>query len=120
MHSGSFSILVVDDESIRTIRVLLFGDDYCCLTAASADQAMHLLSGRSFSLVLTDLKMPGASGFELCRMIKQVSPETIVLLMSSIKEPLCVGEAARCGASGYLVKSNDLLHIGSIVKSLLE
>ena len=121
MRNGRFSILIVDDdEPIREVLMWILGDEYCCSVAAGADQAMGLLSARSFSLVLADLKMPGASGFELCRAIKLATPETVVLLMSSINEPLCASEAAKCGASGYLVKSSDLFHIESIVKSLFE
>jgi len=120
MQADGFTILIVDDnEPAREMLAWVLGDDYPCRTAASAEQAVELLADNHFNLVLTDLQMPGASGLELCRTIKQTSPETIVLIMSSANPSQYFTEAMQCGASGYLTKPDDLLHIDRAVKSLL-
>jgi DNA-binding NtrC family response regulator len=120
MQANGTTILIVDDDkTVRSMLAWMLGDEYRCFTAGSAEEAMEILLDGRFKLVITDLNMPGASGFELCQGIKQTSPDTIVLMMSGQKDPQNVIEAVRCGASGYLIKPTDLLHIDRTVKSFL-
>lgn len=120
MRDGGIPILIVDDDkTVRSMLAWLLGDEYCCFTAGSAEEAKEMLSEGRFKLVITDLKMPGVSGFELCQNIKQMSPETIVLVMSGQKDAQNAIEAVQCGASDFLIKPADLLHIDRTVKSFL-
>jgi len=56
-------------------------------------------------LVLMDLRMPGMSGLEAIRMIKEEFPSTLVVVLSVSDDPQDFFEAIRCGAQGYLIKN---------------
>lgn len=92
-------VLVVDDfAGVRNFLVcLLSGHGYDTVGACDAVEALELLSTRRFDLLVTDVRMPGMSGFKLVRASKEVSPDTRVVLMTGAPE-VGVGEwAEACG-----------------------
>jgi DNA-binding NtrC family response regulator len=99
------SILVVDDESGQ--RQFISGSlakEYEVVTAANGLEASQLLSHRSFSLVITDERMPGMSGIELIRWIHEKSPETPVIVLTAYGSIETAVEAIKLGAEEYLTK----------------
>ena len=103
------SLLVVDDDAnIRQImRLLLESAGYRVFCAADGGEAIKLLSGRSFDLVLTDMLMPGSDGLELLAAVKKSGSNTRVLAMSGggmigVADYLKV--AKKLGAHGVLEK----------------
>lgn len=98
-------ILVVDDEPQirRVMRVILSGENYEVVEARSGDAA--LLRFREFlpDLVLLDLNMPGMSGLEACRAIRENSDVPIVVLTVRREEEEKV-EALDAGADDYVTK----------------
>jgi cyclic di-GMP phosphodiesterase len=112
MANKDVSILIIDDEEpIRRLLALYLSDDYTCVTAASAQEAMTLLTGGTFNLVMTDIAMPGTSGIELCQFINQVYPETVVIMVSGMTDINYAIDAMRQGAFDYVVKPFDLAHV---------
>ncbi len=107
-------ILVVDDEEpIRTLLARLLGaQGYDCVTAEDAAAARRLLSASSIALVLTDVKMPGASGFDLAHEIHLDYPDTAVVLVTGVDDRRFAEAALAQGAYGYVLKpfkENELL-----------
>ena len=99
------AILVVDDESAQ--RQLLSGSlsrDYNVVTAASALEATQLLSHRSFDLIITDERMPGMTGIELIRWVREHAPEIPVVVMTAYGSVETAVEAMKLGAEDYLTK----------------
>jgi two-component system KDP operon response regulator KdpE len=98
-------ILVVDDEPQirRVMRVILAGENYEVVEARSGEAA--LLRFREFlpDLVLLDLNMPGMSGLEACRTIRETSDVPIVVLTVRHEEEEKV-EALDAGADDYVTK----------------
>jgi two-component system KDP operon response regulator KdpE len=98
-------ILVVDDEPQirRVMRVILAGENYEIVEARSGEAA--LLRFREFlpDLVLLDLNMPGMSGLETCRAIRDTSDVPIVVLTVRHEEDEKV-EALDAGADDYVTK----------------
>jgi len=98
-------ILVVDDEPQirRVMRVILAGENYEVVEARSGEAA--LLRFREFlpELVLLDLNMPGMSGLETCRIIRETSDVPIVVLTVRHEEEQKV-EALDAGADDYVTK----------------
>jgi CheY-like chemotaxis protein len=91
-------ILCVDDDEIpRTFRKLILQKQgYEVVTASSGEQALEMLSGRSFDLVLTDQMMPGMVGTELTKRIKSSIPSMPVVIISGMNElPVDVSYADR-------------------------
>jgi len=92
-------VLVVDDfVAVRNFLVCLLNDQgYETVGAVDAVEALHLLSKRTFDLLVTDIRMPGMNGFELVRASKEMSPETHVVLMTGESEVGASEWAEACG-----------------------
>lgn len=109
MANSDISILLVDDEEpIRKLLAAYLSPTYSCVTAANADEATILLATTSFNLVLTDIRMPGTSGLELCQLIQSMCPETVVLMVSGQTEINYAIAAMQQGAFDYITKPFDL------------
>lgn len=111
------SVLIVDDdESVRNMLRIHLSSRYLCATAASAEEAVRLLKLNSFSIVLTDVIMPGVSGIELLRDITARYPETVVIIFSCIDRTQRVIDAVRLGAFDYLIKPVDFDVLDSTIE----
>lgn len=96
MAADSITILVVDDEKIpRELRSLILRKQgYQVVAAGSGKEALEMLAGGGFHLVLSDQVMPGMSGTELTKAIKAAQPAMPVILISGVNEiPLDAGYA---------------------------
>jgi len=114
-------ILIVDDEvEITAILSDLFEGQYDCTTAGSAEEALGLLFGREFELVVSDITMPGMSGLDMIPHIKQRSPNTVVVMISGMQTMESAIDALRLGAFDYLMKPFDLRQVEAVVKRALE
>lgn len=101
-------ILVVDDkENMRNLFVRLLSDDYDVSVVSDGAHAIAKLSNAVFDLVVTDVRMPGADGFEVLRAIKQSSPDTEVVLVTAYATVNSAVEAIKEGAYDYLEKPFD-------------
>jgi response regulator RpfG family c-di-GMP phosphodiesterase len=115
------AILVIDDEEpIRQLLVAYLSDNYRCVSAASASEAMTLLSGSSFNLVLSDINMPVTSGTELCQYINKAYPDTVVIMVSGMTDIAYAIEAMRRGAFDYITKPFDLGQVHVSVERALR
>ncbi|MGA7461330.1 MAG: response regulator [Candidatus Korobacteraceae bacterium] len=88
-------ILCVDDETVPLTlrRLVLEKSGFAVVPASSATEALDILKAQAVDLVLTDLLMPGLSGLELARKIKERSPALPIILLSGVNE---VPEDADC------------------------
>ena len=88
MAADSITILVVDDEKIpRALRSLILQKKgYRVVAAASGKEALELLVGGVFHLVLSDQMMPGMTGTELAKAIKSIRPAMPFILISGVNE----------------------------------
>ncbi len=78
-------MLIADDEqSMREWMSLLFkGEGYEVFTAHDGVAAKELLASEYIDLVLTDIRMPRLGGVELLKAVKEMAPETIVMMMTA-------------------------------------
>jgi cyclic di-GMP phosphodiesterase len=114
-------ILIVDDEvEITEILADLLSEEYDCLRAGSAEQALVLLHQNEFQLVISDITMPGMSGLEMIPHVKALSPETVVVMISGMQTVESAIGALRLGAFDYLMKPFDLRQVEAVVKRALE
>ena len=101
-------ILVVDDkENFLKLFERILGERYALSTAGSGTQALEKIAAEPFDLVLSDIRMPGADGFEVLRAVKRRSPRTQVILMTAFASVPKAVEAMREGAWDYLQKPFD-------------
>jgi two-component system response regulator AtoC len=114
-------VLVVDDkENIRKLLARILGESYDVTTAADGLGAIALLAAQHFDAVVTDLRMPGADGFEVLRVAKTRSPETEVIMMTAYATVPDAVEAMRQGAFDYLAKPFDPDDAALVVARALE
>src|SRR3712207_2825106 len=93
------SVLVVDDkENMLKLLTRILGEAYAMRTAEDGVRALSLVQGQRFDVVLTDISMPGADGFEVLRGVKQHSPGTEVILMTAYASVPKAVEAIKEGA----------------------
>jgi DNA-binding NtrC family response regulator len=100
------AILVADDEpGVReSLAEVLRDAGYAARTAADGTAALAALDEQEFSVVVTDLRMPGADGLAVLRRAHEVSPQTVVLVMTAHASVETAVDALRAGAADYLLK----------------
>jgi DNA-binding NarL/FixJ family response regulator len=101
-----YHILIVDDElPIRgLLKKILEKNDYRCRTAAGAVEARTVLKDQSFDLILCDIKMPGESGLDLIRYVRNAYPATAVIMVTAMDDPQEAQTALELGIYGYIIK----------------
>jgi DNA-binding response OmpR family regulator len=102
-------VLVVDDEgAIRySVSKTLQRVGYTVSEAASGEEALDAMKKDRYDVVLTDIRMPGLTGVELLKRIKEVAPDAIVILMTGYASLGTAVEALRLGAHDYLIKPSS-------------
>jgi two-component system response regulator AtoC len=114
-------VLVVDDkENIRKLLARILGESYDVTTAPDGNRAIALAAAQHFDAIVTDLRMPGADGFEVLRAAKARSPETEVVMMTAYATVPDAVEAMRRGAFDYLAKPFDPDDAALVVARALE
>ena len=114
-------VLVVDDDDvIRETLLELLAGNYQCQEASTAEEALRKLEAQPFDLVLTDVSMPGLSGSELLERVRELYPETPVIIMSGLSDQEQAHSLSSRGAFEYLLKPFRLEVVEESVKRALE
>lgn len=115
-------ILIVDDalDTAEVLRRNLELHGYAVSAAPGTAQAVELLTQRPVDLVLTDLKMPGASGLELIRHVRANYRDTDVLMITGYPSVETAVSAIRSGAVNYLAKPFTEQELLGAVRSALH
>lgn len=122
MTGRSEKILIIDDESrmCDSLAELLEGSGYRVQTTQSAPSAVELLKQEPFDLVITDIKMPELTGLDILKVVREIDPETIVILMTGYASLESALEAIKNGAFEYLLKPVEFTQLEISVRRGLE
>ncbi len=124
----SKSILVVDDQNeiLMVLGDMLSAIDYSykIYAAHSVEEALHKFNNQKCDLVITDIMMPGSSGFDLIRELRDISPETKILSMTGKAGFKSDAEAQKIAksmnADDILQKPFEFYDLADKVKTLLN
>jgi signal transduction histidine kinase len=116
------SILIVDDEEgLQTSLVTAFAvEGYHAAGAGSGSEALRIIRQETFDVALVDLRMPGMDGIALMKRMREVTPATVVILMTAGTTVESAVQALKGGASDYILKPFRLSEIFSAVERSLE
>jgi DNA-binding NtrC family response regulator len=110
----SHSVLIVEDEQVlrESLAGLLEAEGYCVLQAAHGEEAYRIVLEQPVDVVLSDVRMPEMDGMALLSHLRQLAPETPVIMVTAYGTVNSAVEAMRAGAWDYLLKPvqfDDLL-----------
>jgi putative two-component system response regulator len=99
-------VLVIDDEEpVRLLHGRMLKRLGCwCAMAGDPDQARRLLDEHEFALALIDVNLAGVTGLDLVRLIATQYPDTAMLMVTAVNDPLIADAALELGAYGYMLK----------------
>lgn len=100
--------------------ILLERDGYTVTAAASAEAALALMQSNPYDLILSDVSMPGLSGIDLLDRVKEMRPDTAVLLITAYSTAETAVEAMKRGAYDYIAKPFKVEEIKVLVRNALE
>jgi DNA-binding NtrC family response regulator len=117
-----FTVLLVEDETTlrEVMEQALAERDLSVQSTGSGKRALQELSLRSFSLVVTDIRLPGCSGMDLLKYCQEHCPDTAVILITAYATVEQAVEALKQGAHQYICKPFDMEELLHHVDLLLE
>jgi two-component system response regulator HydG len=116
------TVLVVDDEpsNVASLEKIFQRESMRVLTAENAKAALEIARRHRVQVVLTDLMMPGTNGVELLRALKEVAPDTEVVLMTAYGSVETAVQAMREGAYDFVEKPLKRMNIVKSVRMAAE
>lgn len=115
-------ILVVDDENLvrnfltETLKRMQFE----VYSAENGMNALKLLKEHTFDLVITDMRMPDLTGIDVLKKVKELSPNTLVIVITAFGSIENAVEAMRLGAFNYLIKPFSPDTIEAVIEKLKD
>jgi DNA-binding NtrC family response regulator len=108
-------ILVIDDDPgfSEVVQLLLAGEGYRTEMKGTVREALRAMHAGAVDLVITDLKLPDATGLDAIRGVRDIDREVPIILMTSYSSVESAVEAVRNGAVDYIIKpfnNDDFLH----------
>ena len=115
-------ILLIDDEpdSCKALSMLLSREGYRVESCNSGEQALPLLKKQSFELIISDLFLPGVSGIDILKQVKEAYPLTCVILITGNASAETAVEAMKEGAFDYITKPFNFEKLKLQVAKALE
>ena len=115
-------ILVVDDDQgmREFLEILLVREGYEVTSASGGKEALDLCKKHKFDIAITDLMMPKINGIDVLKSIKEVSPKTLVILITGYASGETAIAAMQEGAYDYLEKNFDLEDLKAVIKDALS
>ena len=116
-------ILVVDDQrsQLKLMKKMLKKIGYMAVTVDSAEEAEYILSGEeSFSMIITDLKMPWVDGLSFCKKAKILNPDLKIFALSGFLYDFDMNEIEDAGFDGIYEKPITKAQLAEILNTDIE
>jgi two-component system response regulator PilR (NtrC family) len=104
-------ILVVDDEKsiCELLEITFRKEGHRVEVVHSVEAAKRKLEGSLYDIIISDVRMPGATGVELLRFVREVAPDSYFVLITGVPSLETAIAAANEGANRYVIKDHDLV-----------
>jgi len=117
-------ILVVEDSATqaKALDLILTSEGFEVDVAPDAEQGLGRIGGgKPFDLVISDILMPGMSGYELCRKVKEnrATKDIPVILLTTLNDPLDIIQGLESGADNFITKPYEATYLVGRVNSML-
>jgi two-component system, NtrC family, response regulator PilR len=113
-------LIVDDDQGMREfLEIMLTREGYKVSTANDAGKALTRCQREQFDLIITDLKMPKMDGISFLRKVKDIAPETMVILITAYASGETAVTAMKEGAYDYIEKDFEIDDLKRIIRSAL-
>ena len=115
-------VLIVDDEEValRNLKHVMTKEGYDVVGTQSSEEALSLIQGQPFEVVLTDLRMEKVDGMQLLKACRENSPETEVIMITGYATAETAVEAMKEGAFYYIAKPFRLEEVRKITGEAME
>lgn len=120
-NSEKKRVLIADDEPIvRSLLGEILGENFLCVKVGSAEEALEALSRETFNLVLSDIQMTGISGLEMTPRVREIAPDTVVIMISGQNSIESAVKAMRAGAFDYITKPFTFDQVEAVIHRAIE
>ena len=115
-------VLVVDDEPMVCLALTnwLEEENYFAQAVEDGPQAVKAVREENWDIVLLDLRMPGMDGMEVLKQVKEIAPQTVVIMMTAYASIPGAVQAMQEGAYDYIVKPLDVDQLTMMLKRIVE
>ncbi len=113
-------IMLVEDEKItrKTLTDILKKENYEVDSFSDGTEAFNYLGNNYYDVIITDLRLPGINGLEILKKTKEISPKTIVIIITAFATVETAIESLKLGAYDYLLKPFSPEQLLSILKHI--
>jgi len=120
MAHGKTILICDDDQGMRDTLSAILKRDYRVLTVSSGEAALVLLREADVDLILLDVRLPGISGFDVLRIVRENYGLVECIMISAIMEVETAVQAMKHGAYHYITKEFDYDELRSLVRNACE
>ncbi len=113
-------LIVDDDESIRDTLEAILQKKYSVLKAKDGEEALEIVEKREVNVMLLDIVMPGISGLEVLKRIKDRFDDIEIIMISVVKEVDTAVQAMKMGAYDYITKEFNYDEVAALVDRVVE
>jgi two-component system alkaline phosphatase synthesis response regulator PhoP len=120
--SAGRRLLLVEDEPglVMTLTDRLVAEGYAVESTRTAPDALTTATGRRFDAILLDVMLPGGSGFDVCRELRQRGVQTPILMLTARGQVVDRVVGLKLGADDYLVKPFEMAELLARIEALLR
>lgn len=124
MNPSSARILIIDDHQIvlDSLSLLLTSFDQIEVAGKFTDGKAAIEYYRKYGadLLITDMRMPSMSGVMLCKEVRKINPDALVLMLTMVEDARQIREAIKVGVNGYVLKMADADELLLAIRTVLE
>src|SRR5437016_3392210 len=114
-------VIIDDHEMVREglKAILVTEPDFSIVgEAANAEQALELVERLRPEIALLDVRLPGVSGIEVCRIVTEQYPETAIIILTTYTDEQLIAQCIQAGAKGFILKDVERFDLKRAIRAV--